>query len=73
MENKGNKNLKKGKESIYKSQIKHLRNNYKRFALDFKIDEFNKFKDICSSNGTTPTFVIKSFVKSYIDKNGKWV
>ena len=53
----------------YKAQIKHLRNNYKRITIDFKIDELNTFKIICKKNDTTPTTEIKKFVKSYIEKN----
>ena len=31
-------------KSTYKYQIKQLRNNYKRFSIDFKIDELEKYK-----------------------------
>lgn len=34
MENKENENK-------YKAQIKHLRSNYKRITIDFKIDELD--------------------------------
>lgn len=61
MENSENKNK-------YKAQIKHLRSNYKRITIDFKIDELERFKKICKSNNTTPTTQIKQFVKAYIDK-----
>ena len=53
-------------ENKYKYQIKHIRNNYKRFRLDFKFDTFNKFQEICKKNNTTPTTEIKKFVDSYI-------
>ena len=61
MENSEDKNK-------YKAQIKHLRSNYKRITIDFKIDELERFKEICKSNNTTPTTQIKQFVKAYIDK-----
>lgn len=56
-------------KSIYKYQIKHLRNNYKRLSIDFKTDELEKFKEICKANKTTPTTEIKKFVKLYIERN----
>ena len=62
MANKENKNK-------YKAQIKHLRSNYKRITIDFKIDELETFKKLCRNNNTTPTFVIKQFVKYYIENN----
>lgn len=62
MENKENKNK-------FKAQIKHLRRNYKRITIDFKIDELERFKEICKVNNTTPTTQIKQFVKKYIDSN----
>lgn len=55
--------------SKYKSQMKHIKSNYKKFHIDFKIDTFNLFQDICKKNNTTPTTEIKKFVKSYIEKN----
>ena len=62
MENKENENK-------YKAQIKHLRSNYKRITIDFKIDELERFKEICKINNTTPTRQIKNFVNLYIEKN----
>ena len=62
MENKENENK-------YKAQIKHLRSNYKRITIDFKIDELERFKEICKFNNTTPTTQIKQFVKTYIESN----
>lgn len=53
-------------KSKYKSQIKHLRQNYKRFHIDFKIDLFNTFDNLCKKNNTTPTTEIKKFVNNYI-------
>ena len=53
----------------YLSQIKHLRNNYKRFHIDFKIDIFNEFVRLCKINNTTPTTEIKKFVNEYIKNN----
>lgn len=61
-ENKENKNK-------YKSQIKHLRNNYKRITIDFKIEDLEYFKNLCKSNNTTPTTEIKKFVKNYIESH----
>lgn len=56
-------------ENKYKAQIKHLRKNYKRITIDFKIEELQIFKDICKANNTTPTSVIKKFVTSYIEEH----
>ena len=53
----------------YKSQIKHIRNNYKKFHIDFKFDVFNQFKLACDKNNTTPTTEIKKFVDLYIKNN----
>lgn len=53
----------------YKSQIKHLRNNYKRFHIDFKIDTFEEFQKVCKKKKTTPTTVIKEFINNYIREN----
>lgn len=53
----------------YKAQIKHLRSNYKRITIDFKIDELDRFKKLCKENNTTPTTEIKQFVKRYIETN----
>lgn len=53
----------------YKSQINHLRKNYKRFHIDFKIDLFNEFDNLCKKNNTTPTTEIKKFINDYIEKN----
>lgn len=53
----------------YRSQIKHLRNNYKRITIDFKIEELETFKMICKINNTTPTTEIKKFVRLYILNN----
>lgn len=53
----------------YSAQIKYLRENYKKFHIDFKKDEFQMFSDICKKNNTTPTTVIKNFVADYIEKN----
>ena len=53
----------------YKSQIKHLRNNYKRFHIDFKIDTFEELQKVCEKRKTTPTTVIKEFINNYIREN----
>lgn len=53
----------------YKAQIKHIQNNYKRFRIDIKKDEFDLLQLICKKNNTTLTTEIKKFLKSYIEKN----
>lgn len=53
----------------YKAQIKHIQNNYKRFRIDIKKDEFDLLQLICKKNNTTLTAEIKKFLKSYIEKN----
>lgn len=55
--------------SKYKNQIKHIKNNYKRFHIDFKIDDYNKLKTICSKNNTTITTEIKKFLNNFINNN----
>ena len=55
----------------YEAQIKHLRNNYKRFRIDFKNEVFESFSEICKEKGTTPTTEIKKFVDLYIQENNK--
>lgn len=55
-------------KSKYSHQIKHIRENYKRFHIDFKKDVFNKFQEKCKSQNTTPTTIIKEYVNSYIEK-----
>lgn len=59
----------KENDNKYKAQIKHLRSNYKRITIDFKIEELERFKEICKANNTTPTTQIKQFVKTYIESN----
>lgn len=54
--------------SKYSHQIKHIREKYKRFHIDFKKDVFNRFQEKCKSQNTTPTTVIKEYVNSYIEK-----
>lgn len=51
--------------SNYNSQIKHLRENYKSFHIDFKKQDFDTFRTICVLNNTTPTTVIKQSVRQY--------
>lgn len=51
------------------AQIKHLRNNYKRFHIDFRITTFEKFQELCVKKNTTPTTEIKKFVEEYIEEN----
>lgn len=53
----------------YKAQIKHIKNNYKKFHIDFKFDTFNKFQTACKKNNTTPTTELKKFVELYIAQN----
>ena len=52
-----------------KYKIKHIQNNYKRFRIDIKKDEFDLLQLICKKNNTTLTTEIKKFLKSYIEKN----
>ena len=52
-----------------KAQIKPIQNNYKRFRIDIKKDEFDLLQLICKKNNTTLTTEIKKFLKSYIEKN----
>ena len=61
MENKENKNK-------YKAQIKHINNNYKRFRIDIKNEDFEKLQKICKKNNTTLTTEIKKFLNDYIEK-----
>lgn len=53
----------------YKAQIKHIKNHYKKFHIDFKIDVFDQFRKVCEKNNTTPTTEIKKFVNSYIEND----
>lgn len=53
----------------YKAQIKHRKNNYKQFNIDFKFDILDKFVNACKKNNTTPTTEIKKFVEEYIKNN----
>lgn len=53
----------------YKTQIKHIRNNYKRFPIDLKIDMLEKLQEVCKKNNTTLTTEIKRFLKEYLEKN----
>lgn len=61
--------MEKDSKSKYKYQIKHLKNNYKKFHIDFKIDMYDEFLKICKKNQTTPTTEIKKFVEKYIEEN----
>ena len=58
-------------KSKYAQQIKSLRKNYVRFPLDLKPDVLERFRRICSENGTTPTTEIKKFIAEYCDNNDK--
>lgn len=62
---------KKDHISKYNAQIKHLRNNYKRLTIDFRIPDLQQFKEICKKNNSTPTTEIKKFVNYFISHNGK--
>lgn len=53
----------------YESQVKNLRKNYVRFALDFKPDMLEAFRAACAANGTTATTEIKRFISEYIEAN----
>lgn len=59
----------KGNENKYKAQIKYRKNNYKQFNIDFRLETFNIFAEICKKNNTTPTTAIKKFVDEYIKSN----
>lgn len=61
MENKENKNK-------YRAQIKHINNNYKRFRIDIKNEDFENLQKICKKNNTTLTTEIKKFLNEYIEK-----
>lgn len=58
-------------ESRYQSQIRNLRKNYVRFALDFKPEVLDAYKAACAANGTTPTTEMKKFVNAYIEAHQK--
>lgn len=55
--------------SKYNAQMKHIKKNYKKFHIDFKLDTFNKLQEVCKKNNTTPTSIIKEFINDYINKN----
>lgn len=55
--------------SKYSSQIRHIQKYYKKFHIDFKIDMFDRFLEVCEKNNTTPTTEIKKFVEQYISNN----
>lgn len=56
-------------KSKYAQQIKSLRKNYVRFPLDLKPDVLERFRRICTENGTTPTTEIKRFISEYCEQN----
>lgn len=58
-------------KSKYAQQIKSLRKNYVRFPLDLKPDVLERFRRICTENGTTPTTEIKRFISEYCEQNDK--
>ena len=58
-------------KSKYAQQIKSLRKNYVRFPLDLKPDALERFRRVCSENGTTPTTEIKKFIAEYCERNDK--
>lgn len=53
----------------YNAQIKYIKNNYKRFRIDIKFEDFEKLQKICVSKNTTLTTEIKKFLKNYITEN----
>ena len=59
------------KKSKYTPQIKNLRKNYVRFALDFRPEELERFRQICAANQTAPTTVIKQLVAAYCAEHDK--
>ena len=52
-----------------KDQIKHINNNYKRFRIDIRNNDFEILQEICKKNNTTLTTEIKKFLKSFIENN----
>lgn len=58
-------------KSTAKSAAKqrYLRQNYVRFPLDLRPDVLERFKAVCSENGTTATTEIKRFINEYISEN----
>ena len=59
------------KEKDYSAQQKHIRTHYVRFPLDLKPDVLEKFRAVCSANGTTATTEIKRFIAEYCEANEK--
>ena len=59
----------KENKSKYDAQIKYIKNNYKRFRIDIKNEEFEKLQDICKKKNTTLTTEIKKFLESFLDNN----
>lgn len=53
----------------HKAQIKHINNNYKRFRIDIRNNDFEILQEICKKNNTTLTTEIKKFLKSFIENN----
>lgn len=60
-------------EHKYESQIRNLRKNYTRFPLDLRPDVLEAFKQVCSTNNTTPTTEIKKFINRYCAEYGSAV
>ena len=58
-------------KSKYAQQIKSLRKNYVRFPLDLKPEVLERFRRICTENGTTATAEIKRFIAEYCAANDK--
>ena len=58
-------------KSKYTAQMKYLRKNYVRFAIDLKPEVLDEFKRICEENGTKPTTEMKKFIADYCSRGGK--
>jgi len=56
-------------DSKYSAQIKHLKEHYKKVALNMKKEEYEAFKNLCESKGTKPVTVIKQLIRQYMEEN----
>lgn len=58
-------------ESNKKARQKYLKENYKSFNLCLPIELITTFKELCKTNKTTPTTVLKTFIEQYIKNHTK--
>lgn len=56
-------------KSKYSAQMKHIKENYKRFHINLKFETFNSFNNLCKKNGSTPTTELRKFIEKYIAEN----